>query len=141
MALLMLLIPISTRVIYPGKHNQEQTAKTRTLSVEHEMRMKTEDVQHDMNATAELCASQCSKDIGELFAMAGKPQPDPLGRMNALINMHPQMLRLDWLSPGRPAVQAGKVTHDVLSALDGHIGKAGRGHCRKPPLPVAGRIL
>ncbi|PLT46520.1 Protease [Paenibacillus pasadenensis] len=119
LALLTLLIPISPWLI-PGARPQEQKAKTRALSAEQESRLKEADIRHDMEATAMLCASECSRDIGKLFALTDAPAASRADRMKKLIRHHPQMAHLSWKSPGAADAEAGNVPADAESFVAAH---------------------
>ncbi|MCM3746347.1 S8 family peptidase [Paenibacillus pasadenensis] len=123
LALLALLIPISPSFI-PGRHPQEQRTKTRALSVKQEKQLKAADIRHDMEATAQLCASQCSKDIGALFQLAGQPAANRSERMKHLIAHHPQMMYLRWTDAAKSPLSAGKIPADVKQLADKHAALA-----------------
>ncbi|SDT37023.1 type VII secretion-associated serine protease mycosin [Paenibacillaceae bacterium GAS479] len=123
LALLTLLIPISPWFI-PGKQPQEQKAKTRALSAEQEKQLKAADIRHDMEATAQLCASQCSKDIGTLFRLAGEPASKRTEHMRHLIAQHPQMVFLSWGDGSSSDTTVGSVPSDAGQLAKAHSDKA-----------------
>ncbi|WP_127508195.1 S8 family peptidase [Paenibacillus humicus] len=128
LAFLAILIPISPLFVSPGaKHHEQQQAKTRVLSAREEHLLKEADVKHDMDATSQLCASQCSKDIGKLFSLADRPSADKERGMKKLIAMHPQMLRLEWMQKDKASISAGSMPKSAEARLKASIQAAKKG--------------
>lgn len=113
------LIPLMPWFGTSNRPNQtsEIPAPVRPMSVQREHNLKMATVKQDMDATAMLCTSECSKNLHKLMLEA-KSQPAAVkeAQLDHLMNMHKQMVYVSWKHDGHIFAKGKKPTGS--SAID-----------------------
>jgi thermitase len=125
LALAALLIP-ATPLFAPKLNDSKQAAPSpapAALSAGHEKQMKLAAVHQDMEATARLCAMECSKDF-QMLLTASKGSGEAAGQqMQKLMQEHKHMSHVSWFS-GKRTVSKGKLPTSAKGELSGYLTAA-----------------
>jgi len=121
LAAAVLLIPFSPWFGAPKQQPGKSVSpvKTTAASREHTLKMKT--VNRDMEATALLCKTECSRNLHKMI-QSSKGGPDKIN-MDEMMKKHKQMVYLVWIHEGK-AVTRGKKPQDAGKELQTHMASA-----------------
>ena len=127
-----LLIP--TTPLFAPK-TVKKTPQSTSFSVKREHTLKLAAVKADMNATAMLCVTECSKDFRQLMADSGN-QPEHAGaKMQQMMKEHMHMKFVSWMS-GKRHVDRGELPKTADNHVKGLVEQPER---RLPREPVMNR--
>lgn len=105
LAVAALLIP-TTPIFNPD--NAEKTPKSANFSAKREQTLKLSAVQDDMNATAMLCTSECSKDFQKLMNASMGSKSEANAHIKQMMHEHMHMSYISWIS-GERSVSRGLI--------------------------------
>lgn len=122
-ALAALLIP--TTPLFAPKHRQdtEKAPQSASFSAKREKTMKLAAVQNDMNATALLCVTECTKDFQNVMRAAGGSGSKADGTIGKLMAEHMHMRYVSWISGAR-SVERGTLPSSKNNAAENFVTKA-----------------
>jgi subtilisin family serine protease len=103
LAVAALLIP-TTPIFNPN--DAEEAPKSANFSAKREQTLKLSAVQNDMNATAMLCTSECSKDFQKLMDASMGSKPAAKEHIKQMMHEHMHMSYISWIS-GERSVSRG----------------------------------
>ncbi|MWC27477.1 S8 family peptidase [Paenibacillus sp. MMS18-CY102] len=112
----ILVIPF-TPWFAPNKTGHTDTpSKQRAAAVKNETTLKLHTLQRDMDATAMLCTTECTKDFTKL-ASGQSEGATKSEKINHMMGMHPHMLYVSWFNAKRSVVR-GSVPPDLHEKAD-----------------------
>ncbi|GFN30358.1 S8 family peptidase [Paenibacillus xylaniclasticus] len=125
-AALLLVIPLVTK--YTPIRNEQKASpqaaeRSRTAQVKSETAAKLRILQRDMDATAMLCTTECTKDFTKLVngQTEGKTKQEKIKHM---MDMHKHMLYINWMNSKR-SVSRGAVPPELKKKADKLLELAG----------------
>lgn len=98
LAVAALLIP-TTPIFNPN--DAEKTPNSANFSAKREQTLKLSAVQNDMNATAMLCTSECSKDFQKLMNASMGSKSAANAHIKQMMHEHMHMSYISWISGDR----------------------------------------
>ncbi|MFC5651722.1 S8 family peptidase [Paenibacillus solisilvae] len=102
----------------------ERPAPFKPMSAKGEHHLKMATVKQDMDATAMLCTTECSKNLHKLMMEAkSKPEASKESQLTHLMNMHKQMVYVMWIHDGHSLAKGKKPTGSSLLNARLHDGK------------------
>jgi thermitase len=111
LAMAALMVMPLTSCSVPKSNKPAPAAKSRAESVKIETASKLKIMQHDMDATAMLCTSECTKDLANLASghTEGNTKSEKIKNM---MDMHKHMLYVSWMNAKR-SVDRGAIPDNV----------------------------
>ncbi|MFS0727577.1 S8 family peptidase [Paenibacillus sp. 1P07SE] len=114
-ALLLLALPLLTRSTSPADPDAS--------AAQEEARLKQYTVMRDVQATERLSKLDCIRELQTMLS----DSPDPESRkplLSKLMDSHPHIARLEWMSQGEEAVSADKLDDKTVRQLTGPMERA-----------------
>jgi len=126
-AAVLLAIPLVTTYM-PERNNHnnhaapQAPARSKAAAVKEETAHKLRILQHDMDATAMLCTTECTKDFTKLVTgqSEGTTKRD---KMKHMMDMHKHMLYVSWVKGDR-AVSRGAIPPELNKKADALLKQA-----------------
>ncbi|MUT66693.1 S8 family peptidase [Paenibacillus sp. NEAU-GSW1] len=94
------------------------SVKQQTVKYEHAQKLKV--LNNDMEATALLCVSECSKEFYKLMSHSPSAKPE---KIKHLMDMHKHMSYISWLN-GNRAVERGSIPASAGNEADKYVAEA-----------------
>lgn len=105
-ALVALIIPAS-RITAPRSKTAEPS-RTESFAAKREHALKLTALQHDIDATALLCTTECSKDFQKLMSAGSHSRKDSTASVQRMMHEHHHMRYISWLN-GTRSVERGEI--------------------------------
>ncbi|UVI32158.1 S8 family peptidase [Paenibacillus spongiae] len=103
----------------PPQYNQAALKKT---AANQEHAMKHRSVEQDMNATAKLCTTECSRNFRKLMTKSGTGGAKD-SDLRSMMDKHKQMVYVYWKHNGQ-AIQRGKIPAEDNKEIQAQIAQA-----------------
>lgn len=113
-ALVALLLPSSQ--LFAPRSGEESPRKSESFAVKREHTLKLNTLQNDMNATALLCTTECSRDFHKLMSAGSSSRKDSEQSVEHLMHEHHHMRFISWIN-GTRSVERGEIPTSVNSDI------------------------
>lgn len=122
LAVAALLIP-ATPLFAPRSGPTRDTPKSIPFSASKEQKLKLQELQHDMDATALLMTSESAKDFRQVLLTSGHSAKIASNKIAALMKEHSHYTYVNWVTKGK-SIHRGTIPGDKKGTAKAYLGEA-----------------